>query len=178
MRIISAAPFFLVVAMLTACEKGAPTNKVDADVRAEVDQLKRDIALLKLEGALARIETSGLGQDDATFDVQGTQSYTKLKAPTGAVLVSLDRIEPYLNGFNVFIKIGNPSTAILHGVSGEINWGRSDSSDMQTKKFELLDSFPPGTWRSVKLTIGPANSQDLSKIVFSPKFNQISLGRS
>lgn len=175
-----AAFLALASGILAGCSPaGEPAKTVDADAREEIRQLKTQLALLKFESALARMDSAGLGSEYATFDVHGTQSYTKLKAPVGAVLATLDRVEPYLNGFNVFVRVGNPSTAHLHGVSGEIKWGKSDeATEMQSKKFELLDTFPPGSWRTVKLTIGPADAQSTQKIVFAPTFNQISLNKN
>lgn len=165
--------------MLVGCQPSDNQQATDVQARDEIAQLKREISAIKLEAALSRIEMSGQGAEYAVFDSQGSKAYTKLKAPTGVVLASLERVEPYLNGYNVYINVGNPSTALLHGVSGELKWGKADDlSDLQSKKFELLDSFPPGTWRVVKLTTGPADAQSIAKIVFSPTFNQLSLGRN
>lgn len=170
--------FALVVCVtLGACQN--PTEPlVDAEARAQIEELKRQISLIKLEAALARIDSEGLASSSAVFDPQGSQSYTRIKAPTGNILVALDRIEPYLSGFNVFIRVGNPSTAVLHGVSGEIKWGKADDSDPPGKKFDLPDTFPPGSWRVVKLTTGPVDAQSMQKIVFVPVFNQLSLTRN
>lgn len=169
----------LAVIATAGCNESKPQNPVDFEARAEIERLKREVAGLKLEAALARIDTSGLGADVAVFETQGTKAYTKLKAPSGVVLASLERVEPYLNGYNVFINVGNPSTAHLHGVTGELKWGKAqDGAELQTVKFELLDSFPPGTWRVIKLTTGNADAQSIGKVVFAPVFNQLSLARN
>lgn len=164
---------------LLGCQPSGTQQATDTQARDEIAKLKQEISAIRLQAALSSIEMSGHGADFATFDSQGDKAYTKLKAPTGVVLASLERVEPYLNGYNIYINVGNPSTALLHGVSGELKWGKADDlSDLQSKKFELLDSFPPGTWRVIKLTTGPADAQSIAKIVFSPTFNQLSFGRN
>lgn len=162
---------------ITGCNQEQSKSQIDSEARAEIEQLKRQLSAIKLDYALQRIDLSSYGSESAYFDPQGTASYTKIKSPTGAVLVTLERIEPYLNGFNVFVKIGNPSTANLIGVSGEIRWGKSDeeTDSMKSKKFDLTDTFYGGTWKTVKLTIGPSKTDEIQKIVFSPTFNQLSL---
>lgn len=167
----------IVLACAGCLEKGPAAPTMDSEARTQIEQLKRDVALLKLENALNRMDATGLGSDHAVFDPQSAPAFTKLKAPTGAVLASLERVEPYLGGFNVYVKIGNPSTADLIGMSGEVKWGKADASGdaLKSKRFELLDTYPAGTWKLAKLTIGPATAVDVQKIVFQPTFNQISL---
>jgi Protein of unknown function (DUF3251) len=117
-----------------------------------------------------------------SFDPQDAKVYAPISAPAGPVLVVLEKVEPYLDGFVVYLRLGNPTSAGYTGVTGTIKWGKKYDekrdetyNKLEEKEFDVKDFIPSGTWTVVKFNIAPAKAEDVRRIIITPKFNTINL---
>lgn len=172
------------VIVLVGCGGGAQSEKVaalearltaaEADLRAAQAQL----IATSMEVALMKIETS----DTAWFDPQAQQAYSAVKTPVGPVLFVLERVDPYLDGYKVTFRVGNPSTALLTGFGATVEYGRArpegERSELPpTKKVDLkfTDTIRPGAWSLVTANLAPAKADEIRRIGITPSFNNVSL---
>ncbi len=118
----------------------------------------------------------------ASFDPQDRPTYSPLKAPAGPMLLVLEKVEPYLDGFTVHLRVGNPTSANFSGMKGTVKWGRKYDSDkdeahnkLSEKEIELSDAFPTGAWTIAKFNIAPAKADEVRRIVVTPTFSSLRL---
>lgn len=143
-----------------------------ADLEKQVSQLQTDLFMASLKGP----------QEMVWFDPQDDKAYQSVNGPAGPILVILEKVEPYLDGFTVQMRLGNPTSAGYTGLSATAKWGRkydprkdSEHNKVDDKKVELKDFLAPGSWTSVKFNIAPATADQVRRIGFAPVFNTIQL---
>jgi len=59
----------------------------------------------------------------ASFDLSSHEGYLRINSASGYFLVSLQNVEPYLDGVKVHIHIGNPIFATYNGFKLKVIWG-------------------------------------------------------
>ncbi len=171
--------------VLTACGGGSSVNSDPASTAA-FQQLAAKVSNLEgkvrmLEGKLLLASLNG-PQESALFDPQGQSGYQPIKAPAGVILMSLEKVEPYLDGFIVTMNIGNPSSASYTGLKGTIKWGRTfdlakgdEHNKLLEKEFDVPDQIQSGAWNLVRLNIAPAKAEDVRRIIVEPNFSRLNL---
>ncbi len=143
--------------------------------QVEVDALKRRITKLETESRLRQLEGA------AEFDPQEPKRFQVVKAPVGNIMFVLERLEPYLDGYTVSFRLGNPTSATLNGIKGKIGWGpafdinKAETYALKEKAFEDVTSFAPGSWTTFKVSIAPATADQTRRISIEPLFEQLSL---
>ena len=154
--------------------KGSP-----ADMTDKVAALDGKVLKLEFDQSIARLSGP---QERVLLDPQADKAYRTVKAPGGQIFVVLEKVEPYLDGFVVFIRLGNPSAAAYSGLHAKVQWGRAyDPSkddtynELAEKEIELSDVLPSGAWTVVKFNIAPAQVDQVRRILFSPVFNSVRL---
>lgn len=184
--------FVFAAALLSACGgSGSGSGNNDANVKTnaelqklsdKVDALGVKLSALQTRQGLAFIESLKGPQESVEFDPQDEQKYQSVKAPAGPVLVILEKVEPYLDGFTVYVRFGNPSSAGYSGVKGKVSWGRqfdpakdNDHNKLAEKEIDLNDTLGAGSWTLVKFKIAPAKAEDVRRIVIAPVFNAVLL---
>jgi len=152
-----------------------------AKLEANVDLLAQ--AFLDLNS-----ELNSKQHEECVFDLSNPQELTSFKridSPVGNFYISIEDIKPYLDGYKVRIKIGNPSLAAFVGFSMRVDWAgkieppppsltRSEvakwletaASTFQQKTFSFPHKLEPGTWTFVELVLTPAPKK-LGRIGFS-----------
>ena len=178
-----------VVALLTVAGCGGAGEQAKlvalerrvAELEAAHLKASAQIANLRIEAVLASMSNP----EYAWFDPQAQKAYQAVKTPVGNVLVVLEKVEPYLDGYKVSFRIGNPSTANLNGLQATVEWGQAatDSAGATTPPtksvdVKFTDTIRAGAWSLVTANIAPAKAEDIRRIGISPKFDNISLSRS
>lgn len=185
-------PFLFVL----GCGGATGNNQVEADSKqakllAEVAQLNAKV--LDFQSVVEKMRSSQIElwlenvsgpQKSVTFDPQDDRKYLVVKGPAGPVLVMLEKVEPYLDGFTVSLALGNPTSAGYSGLKGTVRWGKKfdfeksgDYNKLGVKEMDVRDILEPGTWTTVKFNIAPAKPDEVRRIVFEPTFNEIRLRR-
>lgn len=179
----------LCVGLIAGCGGGGANNQATLKLESEIQFLKDkvgaldgQIQVLKSQQIATLVERLSLPQAWAEFDPQDQKKYTAIQAPAGVVLAVLEKVEPYLDGFTVSMRIGNPTTASYTGVKGKVRWGRQIDvkqdekyNKLSEKEIDLTDSIPSGRWTIVNFNIAPAKSDEVRRIVFEPVFNSLRL---
>jgi hypothetical protein len=131
------------------------------------------------------LEILAIPHTTATFDPQDEKKYTPLRVPAGTILAVLEKVEPYLDGYTISIRFGNPTTATYSGIKGKVQWGRKLDfkkdeayNKLSEKMIDLPDSIPAGRWTSVKFNVVPATAEQVRRIVLDPTFDMLSLSGS
>jgi hypothetical protein len=116
----------------------------------------------------------------ATFDPHAEQKYSPVKGPVGPMLMVLEKVEPYLDGFTVHLRVGNPTSVNFTGMKGKVRWGRRYDAQkddaynqLAEKEIDLKDSFLSGYWTVVKFNVAPAKPEDVGRIIVEPEFNTL-----
>ena len=139
----------------------------------------------KLETRMRMLEFDKIVRDSAgsvTFDPQDSKNYQGVHSTVGQILFVLERVQPYLDGFTVTFRIGNPTSASLGGIKGKVFWGplygpTTAAEPMQSKEFDDPIVFAAGSWTNFSLNIAPATAAQVRQIMVTPEFNQVMLRR-
>ncbi len=178
----------LCLVFLTGCEQQrqmppptptpAPAAVVAVDYTPQIADLRQEMNAMRVRlGLVEAAQTPA----SAEFDPQAPKAYARVRAPSGALLIRLEKMEPYLDGFVVTFMVGNPTTATFAGAEGEVSWGQQiDWKDLKTlqsqsMKFKVQDRFPPGVWTPLKINIAPAKPEFARRITITPTFDIIAM---
>lgn len=181
----------LVAGFISGC--GGGTSGGDGKTIAAIDGLTEKVGSLEqkvkeLEAANEKLffdklaaELSG-PQESLLFDPQDNKGYQAARAPAGSVLVVLEKLEPYLDGYTVSLRFGNPTTAEYSGVKGKVKWGRlydskkdQDFNKLLEKEIDLKDDLKAGSWTIVKFNIAPAKPDEVRRLIIQPTFDHLKL---
>jgi hypothetical protein len=164
------------VTLASTQPEGPKSELLQSDIAA----LAKRIKALELDKAIRDLQNTNA----AWFDPQDPKKYAPVKSPAGPVLVVLENMEPYLDGFKITFRLGNPTSASLSGVKGKISWGAAFDVNKPTENIEPLSKqfddptvFAPGTWTNLTISIGPATAAQARQITIEPVFDQVSLRR-
>lgn len=165
------------------CQQHQPDVKVDALEKAnavlegKIKDLEREIQWVR-----ALDELNAIKRDSASFDPQDSKEYQPVDAPTGRMLLVLEKVVPYLDGFTVHLRIGNPSTATYAGMKGKVKWGRAldfnkdaEYNKLSEKEITVTDRLPAGSWTVVTFNVAPATADQIRRLVIEPKFDELLL---
>jgi hypothetical protein len=179
--------------MLAGCGNGGAAQSELKEMQARISSLETGRTALeekvlgleqrvtKLQTRLALAAGDASAERHASFDAQDDQGYQSVQSGIGRVLLVLEKLEPYLDGYTVTLRIGNPSSANINGFAAKVSWGpKFDVNDKstwnsQSKDVSLTDTIPAGSWSLVKFNIGPASAQQARTIDIEPRFSNIGL---
>ena len=156
------------VAQLRTAQEGM--QRSISELEKELRKLQIDVLILKLSD-----------NETAWFDPQDQQAYTGIKTAVGQVLFVLERVEPYLDGFKITFRVGNPTSATLNGFNAKITWGpkldASASNQPSPREVEVkfTESIRSGAWAYVSANVAPAKPEEVRRIGITPKFNNVGL---
>jgi hypothetical protein len=171
-------PLLLVVAFsaVGCVSEGDPRLTKAATLENDVLLLKTKVDVLERENTVhsgqitnlaakaAQLEVQSHSYASAWFDPTLPGSYRRIDTSAGTFLVSVENVTPYLDGFRVECRIGNPAYATFNGFTLKASWGPhfkegDDFAKWQAsshaKDITLLDRLLPGTWNKVTLVCSP-----------------------
>ena len=159
----------------------AEQQRAIADLRAQVEALQKKVEYFgSREGLLAmRMNDKKDREDSVTLDLtHGT--YQRLDTNNGFLLVSAEPAVPYLNGYKIPLKIGNPLSVSYSGLSAKIKWAKYYDSNqftpdsyaewqksIQQKETSFPDVLEKGTWKKIELIVAPATAEQLGYLKLS-----------
>lgn len=150
-------------------------------LQEQVNQLSGDMAVLKLQQT---------AYDSVTFDLSTPGHYQKIDTSDGFFLVSTEGVEPYLDGYQITLDIGNPTTATYRGFTIHAKWskaydfGHYDAASydkwnksVQQKDITYTDALASGTWNKVQVILTPVSRDGLGYFEISLDTNTVSLAQ-
>jgi len=170
----------------------AEQAKEIADLRKKLDDLKKDFELIRDyglggdSGLYQRV--SALEHENATFDPSSPGHYQRVDTDTGLLLVSFEKAEPYLDGYDVQLEIGNLSAASLPGLKISAKWCKRYRKEdgnyfewyrqRKTKEFSITGTLISGRWNIVHLILPDTKPSDFGYLEISIETNTVSMGKS
>jgi hypothetical protein len=100
-----------------------------------------------------------------------------LKTPFGNLFISTESIEPYLDGYLIHLKIGNPTTAHFNGFSLICSTYQTTNASGTFHVFtnDFPDELSAGYWTPVAFILAPASMDQVRNASVSVQLNQINL---
>jgi hypothetical protein len=147
------------------------------DYTAEIAAVRKDVEKLRQE---SEINWMVLREDAPRRVVEldpAKKDYSRLDASSGFFLVSCRNVQPYLDGFKVTIRIGNPLNCSFDGFEVGTEWGpryqgalkdgaayATWRSAVRLQVFSFPDSLTKGHWNDVDLILAGTKPGDLGYI--------------
>jgi hypothetical protein len=153
-----------------------------------VDKLEKSVQQLQSESFMRSLEEGG----KTRVHLDPTQkSYQRVECNNGPLMVSVDSMESYLDGYRLTLQIGNPSYMTYSGFEATTYWGPSWQDIAGTNNFSeaisakwqslqrsntvtLTDSLMPGKWNWVKIIVAPAKPDEIRNLEMSFKSSTVS----
>ena len=162
------------------------------EMKKKIESLtERVIALETANGGLQNrmmsIQFAQNANQSAVLDLASHQ-YQRVDSSTGIFLVSVQDAVPYLDGYKILLKIGNPQFATFSGFKLKVKWNRkfdyeqytSDSFSqwnqaMRDREIPFVDELKPGAWNTVTLVLPSTTSSQLEYFMISIETDTVSL---
>ena len=106
----------------------------------------------------------------------------------GFLLISVESAEPYLTGYKLHFRIGNPLAANYAGFKAKVKWSKAYDyakytqasfeewkKGVQEKEFDLTDLISSGSWTPVEIILAPATAEQLADVELSISTDTIRL---
>jgi outer membrane murein-binding lipoprotein Lpp len=149
-------------------------------LEARVGWLEGTVNILQAQASAGAYET-------ATFDPGEPRHYSRIDTTGGTFLVMLEDVTPYVDGFRVTFKFGNPSSATFNGFKIKAKWGsRFDfkakganwatwHASLREKEISVTDNLYAGSWNSVSFVVSPAKREEFGYLQLSTETDRVIL---
>lgn len=123
-------------------------------------------------------------------------NYSTAKTNFGNFPVIAGKVEPYLDGYKVHLRVGNITTASFNGAKVTVKWGLEPNPYMiaenlvegydplnivkkkqKSKEFDISNIFRPGSYCGFDVILSPAKPEEVKAIYVKLSFSRISLHR-
>jgi hypothetical protein len=185
----------IVIGGMTGCDSRAAKINLERTVQgleqrvAALESERQDLGsrVAKVENG---VESLGSKYREVFLDPASPKGYARIDTSAGSFLVSLQDVQPYLDGFKLILHIGNTSAATYNGFKVKVNWGPSYDqaqslnkdisvkawlASFNEKEVSLTDEPRPAAWNRVELHIAPAKADQLGYLRVSMDTDVISL---
>lgn len=186
-----------VLAMLAA---GCSQKQAEDANSAELAALKQQVATLSqqlqqaqqfstaLAGRVSMLELWRTIEENNSAELDPTvKSYGIAKTNLGNLLISVDNIAPYANGYKVRLMVGNPNMVTFDGAKLKVQWAEkprwndknfdvaSWQASLQEKNVDIPNNIFPGTWNPVEVVISPATAAQTGYMAVTATLDKLSL---
>jgi outer membrane murein-binding lipoprotein Lpp len=165
--------------------KGQPPAGGDTGTKnAGIEAL--DARIKALESDVLRLQLQVARHDSVSLD-PAQKGYERIDTDSGFFLVSVTGVEPYLDGYRVHLRIGNPAAARYHGFTLTFTWqepmpvrkaGESDEeyhkrdrewlkAESHEKTVSFTETLYPSSWNTVSAVVSPATAKELRGLAIS-----------
>lgn len=140
------------------------------NLNAEVNDIGYRVDILE-------ILVEGMDESPAYLDPSAPNSgYQILRNNHGIFLITLTGLEPYLDGYEVNLTIGNLSNARFDGFDIMAEWGEHYGiSKLNSKTIPSTEKLYPGSWNEIKLVLTPVEDEKFDFIKIELITNSLSL---
>jgi hypothetical protein len=157
---------------LTPDPRLAELEKKVSDLQQTQEGFKFDIEFLKNRAESLTALDQQSQPHSATFS-PSEKGLQIIHYDSGYLLVSLQDVKPYANGYKATFHFGNPLQVTLAGADVELKWGPKRQKDMKitdwaarfrSAKQSLTQNLLPGSWNPVEVILVPASPDDVGQI--------------
>lgn len=147
-------------AMLAGCSRDAKikeiidtanyNSKQSEQIANEVDAISNKIATTETLSRVYRIdaEHKGCGQIQTSF---------------ATLLITTDSAEPYLDGYKLKLRVGNPTSMLLSGLTVRGFWPDASKKGLTQRDYSLTSDLAPGVWSPIEIVMAPATADDMRR---------------
>jgi hypothetical protein len=168
----------------TVAVQDVKISALQKDVEQQGDEIRR----LRWSMGYLRESIDLTARGAGTLDL-ADKGYCRVEGGNGFFLVSCLDVRPYLDGFKLNLRIGNPLNAEYHGFKLTARWGpryaghysdlegyRKWSEGMRKREMSFSEALLPGRWNVVEFIIPQTQAGDLACLQLSMETNTVSLG--
>lgn len=162
-------------------QKAKPHKTNESALAAEVELLKSEVS--SLQTSVLQLEFAR--NDSAYLDPSAPNKYSRADSNNGSFIISIDNIQPYVDGQKVTLDIGNLFDASYTGFSLTVVYGPrmpTDPAGMTdwNKSLKKLDqdftqTLYAGTWNKIDVVLAPLKAEEFGYLNIVIHTNQISL---
>jgi len=125
--------------------------------------------------------------NSATFDPGASEGYNRINSSSGFFIIILEKVEPYLDGVRVHVRIGNLMFATYKGFKLKAKWGeRFDSIDdynewkssLKEKEISFTENLQAGRWNNVNFVLSPVVPKEFGYLELSIETDTVSLSKA
>jgi len=158
------------------------------ELQKEVEGLKETVDALWLAISRHTDDIQALHHYFADLDPASPDKYSRTETGAGFLLMSLGKVEPYLDGYKVELRIGNPHQMDFKGFEVIASWGPRKMPSpgtvsiaewlkkVRTQTFSFTNQLAGGRWNSVSLILPSTKPEDFGSLSVSLNVNTVSLG--
>lgn len=149
----------------------------------ELTSLRSAVEDLRTKTSLHAAQLDGIDEIEAVVREGGGYGIAKTKQ--GVFVVSIEKLEPYLDGYKATLHIGNPGSMTMLGGDFIVKWGLPWNTPnkkinevwatRKSKKFSFAQSFPGGGYTAVEVALTPAKPEEVKELNVVLGWNRISL---
>jgi len=175
----------LTVGCSTHQSKGQPSASDNSGVqKTDIQALRDQVNGLQKQLVLLRERVSRY--DSISLDPT-EKGYGRIDTSSGFFLILVGNAEPYLDGYRLHLRIGNPTSARYNGFKLTLTWqkpvpkqkdGESDQefskrwdewlkAEPREKEFSFTEVLYPSSWNPVSLVVSPATPEELKELQIS-----------
>lgn len=166
--------FFLVVA--AACSNDSK------HLEERFERLSNSIKELDNKTERAEARLSARIDDESIRQVQLNCSepngFARVESNNGTFYIGCEDVQPFLDGFKLILRIGNPYFAAYGAAALHLSWWSGLPSARHSVQVTLTGKLRPGIWNRVEVRLTPATNDDLKSTFVSLEVNQVSLRRN
>lgn len=186
--------------VLVALAVGCSQKPAEDKSAAQVEALKQQVATLSqqlqqaqqsaiaLAGRVSMLELwrSIDASNSAELDPT-SKSYGVAKTNLGNLLISVDNVSPYADGYKLRLMVGNPNMVTFDGAKLKVQWAEKPrwgdknfdsvkwSASIQQKDVDITNNILPGTWNPVEVVISPATAAQTGYLAVTATLDKLSL---
>lgn len=161
-------------ALEAATKKAEAAEAAASAAEGELAKLKERLTDLELQHALSQASGASVSTESKLYGVANTTQ--------GKVLVAVDSVTPYLDGFKVKLRIGNLMSASFDGAKLTVVHAKEKSSPtdlpgVETKEIQVTDTFRSGAWTNTEVVLSPAKASQIKRLNVQVEFDNVRLLR-
>ncbi len=176
----------LCAVVLAACQPPTQPPEQPAATKAQFDNFAISVtsSLNSLAAKIAKVEDEQLSESWRRRNSRVAQldptakGYTILETDVGRLLVADTEATPYLDGFSVRFKVGNPHAASIGSSTIVARWGppldfggtnltaaiATYDKAQRTNQFEISEPLLSGAWTPLEIKITPADAASIKQL--------------
>jgi hypothetical protein len=110
------------------------------------------------------------------LDASTPHNYIDLRASNGLPLfVAIESVEPYLDGFKLNVKLGNPNYATIYGCVLKIGPAKTDKSPKKAVSVNLSETLRAGSWTYADFVLPGTTPAQLKNLEISISVSTVGL---
>ena len=121
----------------------------------------------------------------AQIDSSSQDLFQRIDTSVGTFLVVLRNVEPYLDGYKIYLAIGNPYSVSFNNLTFKVKWGKKFDREtmeytewknsLRSKDFSFPKTLNPATWNKIQFILSPSNPEELGYIKLEMSIKTIAM---